>query len=169
MEPGGTRWNPVEPWWNPVGTLVEPWWNPRGTLPQGRPGPPRSLAGLRPQSFRLLGKKKQKRAVCSREKKAPPPIAAREIAAGEVKPRNALGCFHITWGVRRGLRKVGGNCHGTVEHFHMKSKEFALYYPIWGDGGDGKGGPVLTTPTSRSEESGSAPFPLQKIEWLTEN
>ena len=43
--------------WNPGGTLVEPWWNPRGTLPQNRPGPPRSLSGLRPQSFQLLGKK----------------------------------------------------------------------------------------------------------------
>ena len=82
-EPGGTLvepwWNPggtlVEPWWNPRGTLpqttpdhptalaepggtlVEPWWNPHGTLPQGRPGPPRTLSGLRPQSFQLLGKK----------------------------------------------------------------------------------------------------------------
>ena len=27
------------------------------TLPQGRPAPPRSLSGLRPQSFQLLGKK----------------------------------------------------------------------------------------------------------------
>ena len=42
----------------PRGTLVEPSWNPRGTLPQSRPGPPRSLSGLRPQSFRLLGKYK---------------------------------------------------------------------------------------------------------------
>ena len=32
-------------------------WNPRGTLPQGRPGSPRSLSGLRPQNFQLLGKK----------------------------------------------------------------------------------------------------------------
>ena len=40
-------------------TLVEPWWNPRGTSPQARPGPPRSLSGLRPRSFQLLGKKKQ--------------------------------------------------------------------------------------------------------------
>ena len=46
----------MEPWWNPGGTLVELWWNRRGTLPQGRPGPPRSLSGLRPQSFQLLGK-----------------------------------------------------------------------------------------------------------------
>ena len=73
--------NLVEPWWNPrgtlvesyfkslritpqplrkhSGTLVEPWWNPRGTLPQGRPGPPRSLSGLRPQSFQLLGRRKK--------------------------------------------------------------------------------------------------------------
>ena len=36
--------------WNFRGTL-----NPRGTLPPGRPGPPRSLTGLRPQSFQLLG------------------------------------------------------------------------------------------------------------------
>ena len=35
---------------------MEPWWNPRGTLAQGRPGPPRSLSGLRPQSCQLLGK-----------------------------------------------------------------------------------------------------------------
>ena len=42
----------------PHATLVEPWWNPGGTLPQGRPGPPRSLSGLRPQSFQLLGKMK---------------------------------------------------------------------------------------------------------------
>ena len=48
--------NLVEPSWNPGGTLVEPWSNPRGTLPQGRPGPPRSLSGLRPQSFQLVGK-----------------------------------------------------------------------------------------------------------------
>ena len=42
----------------PRGTLVDPWypWNPRGTLPQSRPEPPRSLSGLRPQSFQLLGK-----------------------------------------------------------------------------------------------------------------
>ena len=38
-------------------TLVEPGWNPRGTSPQGRPVPPRSLSGLRPQSFQLVGKK----------------------------------------------------------------------------------------------------------------
>ena len=54
--PRRTSWNPrgtlVERWWNPGGTLVEPLWNPRGTLPQGRPVPPRSLSGLRPQSFR---------------------------------------------------------------------------------------------------------------------
>ena len=50
---------PSEPWWNPGGTLVEPSWNPRGNLPQGRPGPPRSLSGLTPQSFQLLGKKRQ--------------------------------------------------------------------------------------------------------------
>ena len=50
----------MEPWWNPGGTLVEPWWNPGGTLvePQGRPGPPQSLSGLRPQSFQLLGIKR---------------------------------------------------------------------------------------------------------------
>ena len=53
--------NLVEPLWSPDGTLVEPWWNPRGTLPQGRPGPPRSLSGLRPQSFQLLGKKERKK------------------------------------------------------------------------------------------------------------
>ena len=47
-EPRGTL---VEPSWNPRGT----WWNPRGTLPQGRPGPPRSLSGLRLQSCQLLG------------------------------------------------------------------------------------------------------------------
>ena len=46
--------------WNPRGTLVEPWWNPRVTLPQGRPGPPRCLSGLRPRSFQLLGRKKEK-------------------------------------------------------------------------------------------------------------
>ena len=40
---------------------MEPWWNPRGTLPQGRPGPPRSLSGLRPQSFQLLGKNEKRR------------------------------------------------------------------------------------------------------------
>ena len=45
--------NLVESWWSPGGTLADP----RGTLPQGRPGPPRSLSGLRPQSFQLLGKK----------------------------------------------------------------------------------------------------------------
>ena len=37
---------------------MEPSWKCRGTLPQGRPGPPRSLSGLRPQSFQLLGEKK---------------------------------------------------------------------------------------------------------------
>ena len=46
---------PRRTWWNPGGTLVEPSWRPRGTLPQGRPEPPRSLSGLRPQSFQLLG------------------------------------------------------------------------------------------------------------------
>ena len=67
--PRRTLWNPARTlvelygtlprrtWWNAggTGTLVEPWWNPRGTLPQGHPGPPRSLSGLRPQSFQLLG------------------------------------------------------------------------------------------------------------------
>ena len=65
--PCRTWWNPggtlVEPWWNPGGTLVKPWWNPwwnpGGTLAQGRPEPPRSLSGLRPQSFQLLGGKKE--------------------------------------------------------------------------------------------------------------
>ena len=53
---------PSEPSWNPGGTLVvEPWWNPRGTLPQGRPGPPRSLSELRPQSFQPLGGQKTER------------------------------------------------------------------------------------------------------------
>ena len=37
---------------------MEPWWNPGGTLPQGRPGPPRTLSGLRPHSFQLLGNNK---------------------------------------------------------------------------------------------------------------
>ena len=59
--PRRTSWNPartlaVEPSCNlTLQNLVEPWWNPRGTLPQGRPGPPRSLFGLRSQSFQLLG------------------------------------------------------------------------------------------------------------------
>ena len=67
--PGGTlvepRWNPggtqVEPRWNPGGTLVEPCWNPGGALVEPSwnlaSGPPRSLSGLRPQSFPLLGEK----------------------------------------------------------------------------------------------------------------
>ena len=38
---------------------MEPWWNPPRALPQGRPGPPRSLSRLRPQSFQLLGKNKR--------------------------------------------------------------------------------------------------------------
>ena len=42
----------MEPSWNPGGTLVEPSWN----LTSGPPRPPRSLSGLRPQSFQLLGK-----------------------------------------------------------------------------------------------------------------
>ena len=50
-----------EPLQNLFGTLVEIWWNPRGTLPQGRPGLPRSLSGLRPQSFQLLGNKNKKK------------------------------------------------------------------------------------------------------------
>ena len=41
----------------PSQNLVKAWWNPRGTVPQGRPGPPRSLSGLRPQGFQLLGEK----------------------------------------------------------------------------------------------------------------
>ena len=66
--------NLVQPWWNPRGTLphnhpdhpavhAEPelCWNPRGTLVdpylRAAPEPPRSLSGLRPQSFQLLGKK----------------------------------------------------------------------------------------------------------------
>ena len=40
----------------PAQNLVEPSRNPGGTLPHPRPGPPRSLSGLRPQSFQLLGK-----------------------------------------------------------------------------------------------------------------
>ena len=81
--PGGTLVEPylkpprttLQPWWNPRGTLpqttqttpnpgrtlVEPWWNPGGTLAQGRPEPPQSLSGLRPQSFQLLGKKRKRR------------------------------------------------------------------------------------------------------------
>ena len=80
--PKTTPWpsrNRVEPSKRPDRTLVETWtepsWNltpnpprttpqpsqnlvfhPRATLPQGRPGPPRSQSGLRPQSFQLLGK-----------------------------------------------------------------------------------------------------------------
>ena len=64
--PCRTWWNPggtlVEPYLkprtprNPGGALVEPRWNPGGTLAQIRPEPPRSLSGLRPQSFQLLGK-----------------------------------------------------------------------------------------------------------------
>ena len=46
--PPRTSWNA---WWNPGGTLVEPYL-------RAAPGPPRSLSGLRPQSFQLLGKKK---------------------------------------------------------------------------------------------------------------
>ena len=37
-------------------------WKPRGTLPQGCPAPLRSLSGLRPQSFQLLGKNPELRA-----------------------------------------------------------------------------------------------------------
>ena len=48
----------------PSQNLAEPWWNPRGTLPQGRPRPPRSLSKLRPQSFQLLGKKREKTLRC---------------------------------------------------------------------------------------------------------
>ena len=44
----------TQPSQNPRGTLVEFWWNP------GCPGPPRSLSGLRPQSFQLLGKQNKK-------------------------------------------------------------------------------------------------------------
>ena len=67
VEPGGTLVEPLWPYLKPPGTtpqpskklveVVGPWWNSRGTLPQGRPGPPRSLSGMRPQSFQLLGKK----------------------------------------------------------------------------------------------------------------
>ena len=62
QKPGGNAGGTlVEPWWNPGGTLVvlwwNLWWNPGGTLAQGRREPPRSLSGLRPQSFQLLGKK----------------------------------------------------------------------------------------------------------------
>ena len=52
-----TRWKSArtfaEPWCKPG---VEPYFKPGGTLVK-RPGPPRSLSGLRPQSFQLLGKK----------------------------------------------------------------------------------------------------------------
>ena len=44
----------VEPWWKP-----RRWWNPGGTgwnLSSGCSEPSRSLSGLRPQSFQLLGK-----------------------------------------------------------------------------------------------------------------
>ena len=41
------------------GDIPNSMWNPGGTLPQGRPGPPRSLSGLRPQSFRCWGKRKE--------------------------------------------------------------------------------------------------------------
>ena len=44
---------------------MERWWNPRGTLPQGRPGPPRSLSGLRPHSFQLLGKNMRSEGRCA--------------------------------------------------------------------------------------------------------
>ena len=62
--PRRTSWNPAEPWWKFGGTLVEPWWNPGGTLvvepswnlTSGPPRTTRSLSGLRPQSFQLLGK-----------------------------------------------------------------------------------------------------------------
>ena len=77
--PCGTLWNPAG---HPCGTLVDPcstcvslphracpgpprssrriswnpWWNLCGTLPQGRPRPPWSLSGLRPQTFSCWGK-----------------------------------------------------------------------------------------------------------------
>ena len=68
-----------QPLWNPGGTLVEPWWNPRGTLPQGRPGPPRSLSGVRPQSVQLLGNKKRKHADCSNQLSTTRPIKLRFV------------------------------------------------------------------------------------------
>ena len=55
------RRSPCRTSWNSRGTVVEPLWNPRGTLPQGLPRPPRSLSGLRPQSFQLLGKKQERK------------------------------------------------------------------------------------------------------------
>ena len=87
-----------EPWWNPGGNLVEPWWNPGGTLaePLVEPwwnltsGPPRTLSGLRPQSFQLLGKKT---AVCggaaprqvpeARKRRLAPPCG---LAGGNAAP-----------------------------------------------------------------------------------
>ena len=39
----------------PSQNLEEPWWSPGGTLPQGRPGPPRSLSGLRPPNLSAVG------------------------------------------------------------------------------------------------------------------
>ena len=75
--PRRTLWNPVEPSWNPRGTLVEPWWNSggtlvelRGTIPQGRPG-----SGLRPQSFQLLGKRK-KTDGRDKDQRRPPSLSA---------------------------------------------------------------------------------------------
>ena len=74
-----TSWNPGGTRWNLGGTLVEPWWNPRGTFPPGRPGPPRSLSGLRPQSFQLLGKKSRKRKTSPRHKTDTPTLVTKVV------------------------------------------------------------------------------------------
>ena len=52
----------------PSQNLVEPSWNPGGTLvePHLRAGPPRSLSGLRPQSFQLGSTPKNNEAPMSR-------------------------------------------------------------------------------------------------------
>ena len=73
--------------------MVQPWWNPRGTLPQGRPGPPRSLSGLRPQSFRLLGN----RAPCKGQGKL---VTSADVPKGVIAQGQLRTCCSLEDGFR---------------------------------------------------------------------
>ena len=113
-----TLQNLVEPWWNPRGTLpqttpnhpaalVERSWNltsnhpgpPRSPRRWCNPGktlvdkPPRSLSGLRPQSFQLLGKmfgKNHEKIKLNRWKR--PTVAADKMEAEELAVRSTKPC-----------------------------------------------------------------------------
>ena len=107
----------MEPWWNPAKTLVEPSWN----LTSGPPRPPRSLSGLRPQSFQLLGEKKTRMGVL--ETKHPQRIngSAMGEGPGGLAPLSCKGVF----------AEVRIPCIPDIDHHPWLDTSTKVYLFIW--------------------------------------